>query len=107
MPGLAWAWLVSVAGLLMMVLGWWLKEARWFTLRIRERSGRRFAISLPLPLAPVIWLLQVVAPFIPQLRRASLDELMQAVRDELRQGHPFAVQVDEGDSGDRVEIHIS
>jgi len=105
--GLAWAWLVSTAGLLMMASGWWLKEARWFTLRIREHSGRRFGISLSLPLAPVVWLLRVVTPLIPQLRRASFDELNLAVRDELRQGRPFAVQVDEGNGGDRVEIHFA
>jgi hypothetical protein len=106
MPGLVWAWLVSAAGLLMMALGWWLKDGSWFTLRIRERSGLRFVISLPLPLVPAIWFLRVVAPFIPQLRRASSDGLLLAVRHALRQGRPFAVQVDEGDNGDRVEIHF-
>jgi hypothetical protein len=31
---------------------------------------------------------------------------MLAVREELRAGRPFIIDVDEGENGDRVEIHF-
>jgi hypothetical protein len=105
-PGLTWGWVLFGLGLLVMVLGWWLRQARWFTLRVREHGGPRFAIALPLPLGLMIWLLRVLKPLIPQLREVGVDELMLAMREELREGRPFVIDVDEGEDGDRVEIRF-
>jgi hypothetical protein len=105
-PGLAWGWVLFTLGLLVMGVGWWLRQARWFTLRVREHDGPAFTIALPLPLGVVIWLLRVARPFVPQLRETGAHELMLAVREELRAGRPFIIDVDEGENGDRVEIHF-
>ena len=105
-PGLAWGWVLFALGLLVMMLGWWLHKARWFTLRVRQHDGPAFGIALPLPLGLVIWLLRAAKSFVPPLRDTGADELMLAVREELRQGRPFVIDVDEGENGDRVEIQF-
>ncbi|MGD8997998.1 MAG: hypothetical protein PVH80_07800 [Anaerolineae bacterium] len=105
-PGLAWGWVLFTLGLLVMGLGWWLQRARWFYLRVREHDGPAFTIALPLPLGLVIWLLRVAKPFVPQLRGTGADELMFALREELGEGRPFVIDVDEGENGDRVEMHF-
>ncbi|MGD2176650.1 MAG: hypothetical protein PVG71_02395 [Anaerolineae bacterium] len=105
-PGLAWGWVLFTLGLLVMVLGWWLQRARWFYLRVREHDGPAFTITLPLPLTLVIWLLRVARPFVPQLRETGADELMLALREELGEGRPFVIDVDEGENGDRVEMYF-
>jgi hypothetical protein len=106
MPGLTWAWVIFALGLLVMGLGWWLRQARWFTLRVREHDGPAFTIALPLPLGLVIWLLRAAKPFVPQLQEMEADQLILAMRDELRDGRPLVINVDEGENGDQVELYF-
>jgi hypothetical protein len=103
-PGLVWGWVLFTLGVLVIALGWWLRQARWLTLRVREAGGRAFAIGLPLPLGLVVWALRVAKPFVPQLEEMGVDQLVLGMRDELAKGHPFVVNVDEGEGGNRVEI---
>lgn len=104
MPGLTWGWVLFALGVVVMALGWWLHRARWFTLRVREHDGPAFTLALPMPLGIVVWLLRVAKPFVPQLEGLDLDRLVSAMRDELRAGHPFVIAVDEGETGDQVEV---
>lgn len=105
-PGLTWGWVLFVLGLLLLVLGWWLQRARWFYLRVREHDGSAFTIALPLPLGIVFWLLRMAKPFVPQLQEMDADHLILAMRDELREGRSFAINVDEGEGGDQVEMYF-
>lgn len=106
MPGFTWGWALFALGLLMLLLGWWLQRARWFTLRVREHSGPAFTIALPLPLGLVVGLLRIAKPFVPQLQEMKADQLILAMRDELRDGGSFVVNVDEGEDGDQVEMYF-
>ncbi|HIQ02519.1 MAG TPA: hypothetical protein EYH30_10435 [Anaerolineales bacterium] len=99
-------WPLFILGVLGVAVGWWLREAHWFSLRVRERSGRRFALALPLPLGPIAWLLRALSPLVPWLRDTGIDEVILAMRAELRRGRPFVVEVDEGEEGEQVEIFL-
>jgi hypothetical protein len=106
LPGLTWGWIVLALGLLVMLLGWWLQRAHWFYLRVREHEGAAFTIALPLPVGLVMWLLRVAKPYVPKLQEMNLEQLILAMEDELRDGRPVAITVDEGEAGDQVEMHI-
>jgi hypothetical protein len=97
-------WPLFVAGLLGLLLGLWLSNATWFSLRIREEGSRR--ISLPLPLGPIAWIVRLARPFVPQLRDMAVDEVILALREEVRGGRPFVVDVDGGTNGERVYVYI-
>jgi hypothetical protein len=99
-------WPLVVLGVLGVALGWWLRKARWLSLRVQERSGQRITLALPLPLGPVAWLVRVLSPFVPRLRDTGVDEVILALREELRQGRPLIVEVEEGEEGERVEIYL-
>ncbi len=106
LPGLTWGWIVLALGMLVMLLGWWLQRARWFYLRVREYEGSAFTIALPLPLGLVTWGLRVAKPYAPRLQEMDLDQLILAMEDELRDGCPVAITVDEGEAGDHVEMYV-
>lgn len=106
LPGLTWRWVLFAFGLLGLVLGWWLRRARWLTVRVREHEGPAFTIAVPLPLGLAVWVVRRAGPFVPQLRELEADTLMLAVQDELREGRPFVLRVDEDEEGDHVEVTI-
>jgi hypothetical protein len=44
--------------------------------------------------------------FIPQLDRAGLDEMILALGQTTSKENPFYVEVNEGDTGERVQVYI-
>jgi hypothetical protein len=100
-------WVLFALGVLVTALGAWLQSAHWFSVRIREHGKRRITLAFPLPLRPLAWLLRVISPFVPQLRDTGVDEVLLALRDEMRQGHPFIVDVDEGDGREQVQVYFA
>jgi hypothetical protein len=99
-------WPLLAFGALVVATGWWLQRAHWFSLRVRERGGQRISFAFPLPLGLVAWVLRIAGPFVPQLRETGVDELLLAMREELRDGRPFTVEVDEGEDGEQVQIYF-
>lgn len=99
-------WPLFVVGLQGLLLGAWLPNATWFSLRVQEKGSRRISLALPLPLGPVAWIVRLVRPFVPQLQDMAVDDVILALREEVRAGHPFVVSVDEGKDGERVHVYI-
>lgn len=100
-------WVLFALGVPVTALGAWLQHAHWFSVRIREHGQRHITLAFPLPLRPLAWLLRVLGPFIPQLRDTGADEMLLALRDELRQGHPFVVDVNEEDGREQVQVYFA
>jgi hypothetical protein len=67
---------------------------------------RRIAISLPLPLRVSAWVLQTFGVHIPGLDNTSLDELLVALEGSLTAGQPLQIDVDEGGSGERIQVYL-
>lgn len=104
-PGLGWGWLLFVLGLLIMVLGWWLQRARWLYVRVREPDERGFTIAVPIPLLLLSWLLRIARPFVPQIEETGAEDLILSMREEIRGGNVFLVEVDDED-GEEVTIAV-
>jgi len=50
--------------------------------------------------------LRIVRPFIPQLEGTGVDEMILAMREEVRSGRPFTVEVHEGEGGEQVQVYF-
>jgi hypothetical protein len=103
---LTWGWILFMVGVLGVLLGWWLQRAYWLSVRVRQSDGPNVLVVLPLPLGPLAWILRLARPFVPQLEETGADELLLAMRDEMRDGRPLLVEVDEGESGEQVQVYI-
>jgi len=103
---LTWGWLLLASGVLGLALGWWLQRAHWFSLQVRQADGPNIFLALPLPLGPIAWVLRLARPFVPQIEETGADELILALREEARDECPLVVEVDEGESGEQVQIYF-
>lgn len=98
-------WPLLVLGALVVILAVWSRWARWLHVRVREKGGRRIAISVPLPLGLAAWVLRFVQPFVPKLKNTGLDDLIIALRHS-KQDELLHVQVQDDEDGDQVEVYI-
>ena len=104
--GLVWGWILFIFGVLVTLLGWWLQRAHWLCLRVRQHDGPNVTLALPLPLGLIAWGLRIARPFVPQLEETGVDEVILAMREEIRDGHPFVVEVNEREGGERVQVYF-
>lgn len=103
---LGWGWVLFFLGVGGVATGWWLQGASWLYVRVREPGSRPINIAMPVPFGLVAGVLRLLGPFIPQLQDTGADEVILAMRDELRAGNPMVVQVDEGEDGEQVEVYF-
>jgi hypothetical protein len=107
-------WLILAAcpfsfGLLIVVLAFLSRNAKWIHIRINNISGngpRRIALSFPLPIRLTAWFLRLFSPFIPKLRDTGVDELILALDETTTPDNPFYVEVDEAGGGEKVQVYI-
>jgi hypothetical protein len=103
---LAWGWVLLVFGMLGTMLGWWLQRARWLSLRVRPHEGRNISLALPLPLGPIAWVLHIARPFVPQLEEMKIEELILAMREEIRDGESPFLMVEVNGKEDREQVQV-
>ena len=99
-------WSLLAVGVLAILLAWWMQEAQWLSLRVRERDGHGISFSLPLPLGFLAWTLRIAGPFVPQLKETGVDELILSMSEEVRNGQPIIVEVNDEEDGEQVHVHI-
>ena len=103
-------WTPLFMGILVMLLGWSSRTARWLHVRVntgQDEWPRRVAISLPLPLRTSAWVMRYFGHYIPGLDDipVPLHEAILALQESLTPDEPLYVKVDESD-GERVEVFI-
>ena len=108
-------WLFCVSSLfvltfIMTALAFMSRSAPWVHVRIKEKQGRKIAISLPLPMGLAQWGINIARNFVPDAKQANLDmaaEFIRSARHDLRRPdtEPLMINVDDED-GDRVQVFI-
>ena len=84
--------------------------APWVHIRVSEKKGQKFAISLPLPMGLAQWGIGIARNFVPESERGSLDVAAEFIRSAQHNMHgadvePFVIDVDDED-GDSVQVFI-
>ena len=84
----------------------WMRSAPWIHVRVEERDGKPFAVSLPLPLTLAQWGLQIARPYVDERTAGHLGtsaEFLKAMRQN-QGAEPLSVDIDE--DGQRVQVYI-
>jgi hypothetical protein len=102
----ACGWVPMLVGMLIMLLAWWSRSARWLHLRISEGGRRRIALSFPLPLSLAAWVLRLAQPFVPQLAETGVDDLLIALRDADIDDEALVIDVQDEEDGEHVQVYI-
>lgn len=96
-------------GLVVIVLAWQSRTAPWLHLRVQQPQGKspeKIAFSFPLPLRTASWFVRTFGWMIPGMADKDLDRIIEAVGENANPENPLSILVDEGESGEKVEIYI-
>lgn len=84
--------------------------SRWIYVNVDRTRARdwpgRITFALPLPLGLVSWFLQNFGNHIEGLGRTTVDEVVQAIAMAKSIPEPLIVNVDESETGERVQVFI-
>ena len=86
------------------------RRSTWLHVRVKEKEGKRIAISLPLPLRMANWGIGIARGFVDDETRGHLtmaSEFINAAQDTMREpgAEPLFINVDD-DDGDHVQVFI-
>ncbi len=101
---LVWGWLIFALGISVILIAWWLHRAYWPFLRVQEHDGPAITLAFPLSLGLLTLLLRTCCQFVPQLREAGIDGLLQALQ-ETGDDRPLHIEVYD-DGSTQVELHL-
>jgi len=97
-------------GILLIVMGAGGGNSRWLYVNVDRTQARdwprKITIALPLPLGPVGWFLKNFGNHIEGLRNTTIDEVLQAIAMTKSIKEPLIVNVDESETGERVQVFI-
>jgi len=101
-------WFPLLFGILVISLAAASRTARWLHVRIQQAPGERpqsIGISLPIPIRFTAWIMRIIKPRISGMDKINLDEALLAL-EKVSPDQPFYVKVNEGESGEKVEVYI-
>jgi hypothetical protein len=92
------------------VLAFMSRSAPWLHVRVREKRGRKIAISLPLPMGLAQWGIGIARNFVPEKEQGNMDmaaEFIRSARHDMKgpDTEPLMINVDDED-GDQVQVFI-
>jgi hypothetical protein len=85
------------------------RRARWIFVDVHQKSGdwpERIFLGFPLPLKLAAWLLHTFGDKIPDLKKTSVDEIIQVVEAGFTGSEPLIVNAEDGNGGERVRVYI-
>ncbi len=97
---------IFILGVLVIILGWSSKNARWLFVSVKQKPGdfpKRILIGFPLPLSLTSWFLRNFGHKIQGLGKVPVDQIFEAIQQS---NDPMVVKVDEGDDGEQVLVYI-
>ncbi len=98
-----------LVGVAITALGVGSRQARWIFVDVHQHSGaypKRIFLGFPLPLRLTAWFLRTFGPFIPDLRKTNVDEIIQVIETGFTGNEPLVINVNEGIDGERVQVYI-
>jgi len=108
-----WWWLPAapllLAGAVLTVLALASTRSPWLHVRIYRPARawpKTFGISLPLPMRFAAWLVRTIGPFVPNLDEQALAKTLLAFELGRTVDEPLHVEINNSDSGGRVEIYL-
>ncbi len=95
-------------GIVLLVLAWQSRSARWLHLRVKQKPGEwpsTFAISFPLPIRMFSWFMRTFRQYIPGMETAPVEDVLATLEGSTSPENPLYIEVEEED-GERVQIFI-
>ena len=109
----SWSWLLAapllLGGVVLTLLALVSTRSPWLHIRIYNPSRawpKTIGISIPVPMRFAAWAVRTIGPFIPNLDEQTIAEMLMTFESGRMMDEPLHVEIDDSDSGERVEIYL-
>lgn len=104
------AWVPLAIGLLLIVIGWAVRQGHWLHVHVTSKKPNRninVNLDVPLPTQLATGLMNGFGVHIPGLDESSVNKIVDALRESKRNGNPLHIHTSGDDGDDDVNIVIS
>ncbi len=93
-------------GILAIIVAWYARNGPWVHIRVKnDRPGEHnFNLSVPLDLGVVA--VRVAEPFVPQMRKTGVDDVIVSMKDNVKKDQPLIIDVHDDEDSEQVQVIV-
>ncbi|CAG0933039.1 hypothetical protein TFLX_02862 [Thermoflexales bacterium] len=93
-------------GILAVSVAWFARNGPWVHIRVKnDRPGERnIKLSVPLDLGAAA--VRVAEPFVPQMKKTGVDDVILSMKDNVRKDQPLIIDVHDDEDGEHVQVIV-
>lgn len=93
-------------GILAVIVAWFARNGPWVHIRVKHsRPGER-DVNLSVPLDLGVVAVRVTEPFVPQMKKTGVDDVIVSMKDNVKKDQPLIIDVNDDDDGEHVQVIV-
>jgi hypothetical protein len=95
-----------VIGLLLIIAAWFARNGPWVHIRVKHNRPGERNVNLSVPLDLSVMAVRMAEPFVPQMRRTGVDDVLVSMKDNVKKDQPLIIDVNDDDNGEHVQVIV-
>lgn len=93
-------------GIVAIIVAWFARNGPWVHIRVKHsRPGDR-DINLSVPLDLGVMTVRVAEPFVPQMKKTGVDDVIVSMKDNVQKDKPLIIDVNDDEDGEHVQVIV-
>lgn len=93
-------------GILAVVVAWFARNGPWVHIRVKNDRPGEHNINLSVPLGLGVIAVRVAEPFVPQMKKTGVDDVILSMKDNVKKDQPLIIDVNDDEDGEHVQVIV-
>ena len=93
-------------GILAIIVAWFARNGPWVHIRVKRDRPGGHNINLSVPLDLGVAAVRVAEPFVPEMKKTSVDDVILSMKDNVKKDQPLIIDVHDDEGGEQVQVIV-
>ncbi len=93
-------------GILAVIVAWFARNGPWVHIRVKNNRPGEHNINLSVPLDLGVVAVRVAEPFVPQMKKTGVDDVILSMKDNVKKDQPLIIDVNDDEDGEHVQVIV-
>ncbi len=93
-------------GILAVIVAWFARNGPWVHIRVKNNRPGEHNINLSVPLDLGVVAVRVAEPFVPQMKKTGIDDVILSMKDNVKKDRPVIIDVNDDEDGEHVQVIV-
>jgi hypothetical protein len=93
-------------GILAIIVAWFARNGPWVHIRVKHQQPGERNVNISVPLDLGVMAVRVAEPFVPQMKKTGVDDVIVSMKDNVKRDQPLIIDVNDDDDGEHVQVIV-